>query len=309
MAFQWVQTDPNGLQAPTGYSQAPTGYSYNYPRSAQTSPYAQPGLLPTPPVAVSPLPNGPVWLPVYSPGNQAVPLPSPGAKPMNLSSHPVLIDILHQNSRRSGAKQPHLIYDLRDYPEKSLVNTRPQPVPLSDAHLDAPITSPPTTQIKVISKAFPWEIDVESASNTVPVTVGDLISAVHGMLRNSLNNEASESNSCFHVFRVSSETHHRFRVVDCDRSSTRKVRCCCKLLSPPHLQPTLISSPESAPSMLRTATARRRVILAGMKSRNRARSPKASEGTFIHSFVFRPLAIGSCIELNVGLIGYSIMPL
>ena len=186
MSFQWVQTDPNGLQAP-GYS-AQTGYSYNYPRSAQTSPYAQPVVLPTPPVAVSPLPTGPVWIPVYSPNSQGVPLPSPGSKPVGLPSQPVLIDILHPHSRRSGAKQPHLIYDLRDYPEKALVNTRPQPVPLSDAHLDAPITSPPTNQIKVISKAFPWEIDVESAANDVPVTVGDLIGAVHGVFRNPPRN-------------------------------------------------------------------------------------------------------------------------
>jgi len=101
---------------------------------------------------------------------------------MSLPGQPVLIDILHPNSRRIGAKQPHLIYDLRDFPEKALVNTR-QAVPLSEAHLDAPITSPPTNQIKVISRAFPWEIDVESSSDNVPVTVADLIHAVHETLQ------------------------------------------------------------------------------------------------------------------------------
>lgn len=180
MAFQWtVQPGPDpGLQAPAGYS-------YNYPRSAQTSPYAQPTvLLPTPPVAVSPLPGGPVWLPVYSPGSQQVALPSPSGRHQQLPpqgrQEPVLIDILHPASRRAGGKQPHLMYDLRDYPERAMVNTRPGPVALSDAHLDAPLTSPPTTRIKVISKAFPWEIDVESADETVAVTVGDLINSVHG---------------------------------------------------------------------------------------------------------------------------------
>jgi len=106
---------------------------------------------------------------------------------MSLYSEPVLIDILHSSSRRSGAKQPHLIYDLRDFPERALVNTRPHPVPLSDAHLDAPITSPPKNSIKVISKAFPWEIDVQSAAEDVPVTVGDLISAVHECLQKHIS--------------------------------------------------------------------------------------------------------------------------
>jgi len=182
MSFPW-HGEPSSLQPPTGYSYYPQA------RSAQSSPYAQPAvLLPTPPVAVSPLPGGPVWLPVYSPGNTAVPLPSPGAQHRQLHhSEPVVIDILHPSTRRTGAKQPHLIYDLRDFPEKAFVNIRPQPAPLSEAHLDAPITSPPTTQIKVISKAFPWEVDVESAADDLPVTVGDLINAVHECLQKHIS--------------------------------------------------------------------------------------------------------------------------
>lgn len=189
MSFQWVQQpDPNLLGG--GPAQAipppsPGGYSYYYPRSAQTSPYAQPTLLPTPPVAVSPLPGGPVWLPYYSPNAQAQALPSPGhaPRPQPGPTQPILIDILHPASRRVGAKQPHLIYDLRDFPEKAAVNVKPRPVALSDAHLDAPLTSPPTSAIKVISKEFPWEIDVESADENTPVTIADLINAVHEALQ------------------------------------------------------------------------------------------------------------------------------
>lgn len=172
-------TDPNGIPVQPAGLAGP----YYYPRSAQSSPYAQPGLLPgmmpTPPTAVSPLP-GPVWLPYHSPNTQPSPLPSPGRSGGGVPAT-VLIDILHaKRTLGVGSKQPHIVYDIRDYPENAAVNTRPNKVQLSDGHLEAPLTNPPVSSIKVISKAFPWEIDVESEDPSVPVTVGDLITAIHG---------------------------------------------------------------------------------------------------------------------------------
>lgn len=220
MAFQWVQTDPNGGQLPPP---SPSGYSYYYPRSANTSPYAQPVMLPTPPVAVSPLPNGPVWLPLYSPNSQAQQLPSPSGRPRTISqaqpASPVLIDILHPASRRAGAKQPHLVYDIRDFPERAAVNTRPKPVGLSDAHFEAPLTSPPTSAIKVISKDFPWEIDVESADEQTPVTIADLLNAVHDTLQKHITN----SEWWIVTDKVRDAVSNQY-VKNCDRSSAANPR-------------------------------------------------------------------------------------
>jgi len=141
-------------------------------------------------------------------------------KSQNLQNlQPVLIDILHPASRRTGAKQPHLIYDLRDFPEKAMVNVRPQPVSLSDAHLDAPLTSPPSNRIKVISKAFPWEIDVESADETVPVTINDLINAVH----ESLQKHISGSEWWIVTDQVREKVSAQY-VKNCDRSSAGNPR-------------------------------------------------------------------------------------
>lgn len=138
---------------------------------------------------------------------------------MQLHSEPVLIDILHSSSRRSDARQPHLLYDVRDFPEKALVSTRPHPVQLSEAHLDAPITSPPTNQIKVISKIFPWEIDVESAADDLPVTVADLINAVHDSLQKHIS-----SSEWWIVTDQAREKVSAQYIKNCDRSSAGNSR-------------------------------------------------------------------------------------
>jgi len=140
----------------------------------------------TPPVAVSPLPQ-PVYLPyTYSPGQHTIPLqPSPRSRPVNLT--PVLLDVL--NFRNVGSHQymnPHLHFDLRDFPSRAFVNSGRSLQLLSDSLLTASILNPATTSIKVISKAFPWEIDVESADDNTPVTLEDLISAVHACLDKQL---------------------------------------------------------------------------------------------------------------------------
>ncbi|KAF8313468.1 hypothetical protein DL93DRAFT_2203037 [Clavulina sp. PMI_390] len=195
MSYTWAAGLQPGLTVQdAAMPQAAPGYSYNYPRSAQTSPYAQPVMLPTPPVAVSPLPAGPVWLPVgLSPNTQPMQLPSPSGRPRRLSqappAGPVLIDILHPPTRRLGhmSTQPHLLYDIRDFPQKALLNSN-RPMLLPDAHALAAVTNPPTAQLKIISKAFPWEIDVESEDPSVAVTVGDVIVAIHETLHKHITN-------------------------------------------------------------------------------------------------------------------------
>jgi len=182
MTYQWYQTDPLGVPGqPVPLIPAqPLAYS----RSAPNSPYHQGAiLLPTPPVAVSPLPQ-PVYLPYgYSPGQQTIPLqPSPRARPTNLA--PVLLDLLNYTSTavRRQHMNPHLNYDLRDFPSRALVRSGSTLSLLSDSLLVASILNPATTSIKVISKAFPWEIDVESADDNSPVTLEDLITSVHASL-------------------------------------------------------------------------------------------------------------------------------
>ena len=44
------------------------------------------------------------------------------------------------------------------------------------------ISQPPTASITVISKLFPWEIQVASSSSSSPVTVEHLIHAIHETL-------------------------------------------------------------------------------------------------------------------------------
>jgi len=181
MTYQWYPTDHIGV--PGQPIPVIPGQPTLYARSAPSSPYHQPGiLLPTPPVAVSPLPQ-PVYLPYgYSPGQPTIPLqPSPRARSLNLA--PVLLDVINFPSTASRRQQqtPHLHYDLRDFPSRALVSTNSS-FSLSDSLLTASILNPATTAIKVVSKAFPWEIDVESADDNTPVTLEDLITAVHAAL-------------------------------------------------------------------------------------------------------------------------------
>lgn len=81
---------------------------------------------------------------------------------------------------------------------------------------------------------------------------------------------------------MSSEAHFGFRMVDCNRSSARKVRC-RELASDEVYAFSLTSFAylELVRSTSRTVTARRRVILVDLKSRSRVRSQRASEGTFV----------------------------
>lgn len=74
-----------------------------------------------------------------------------------------------------------MYYDLRDYPTRALVSTSPNYSSLSANHLAASITNPETTTMKIISKLFPWEVDVVSDGS--PITVDDLITAIHETLQ------------------------------------------------------------------------------------------------------------------------------
>jgi len=192
MAYQWY--DPNqhqqgGLAAP-GSNFVPT-YGANgqivYQRSAPNSPFGAPVLLPGQPSPAA----QPVFLPQvpavagYSPGNVGVQLPSPNRIPGQLSS-PVLLDVLSPGNGPSwggrSSNTPHIHYDLRDYPSRALVTTHPQLSLLSQGHLKACITNPALAGIKIISKNFPWEIDVESERQGAPITVEDVINTLHETL-------------------------------------------------------------------------------------------------------------------------------
>jgi len=219
MAFQWYQTDPLGASSQATQQQPPPGYGpIYYSRSAPSSPYAQPVLLPTPPVAVSPLP-GQVWLPYgYSPGTAPIPLQrSPGAPP--IPAAPVLLDVLNPSTSWRHQTAPHIQYDIRDYPQRALVNTPAGAALLSQSHLGASITSPATTSIKVISKLFPWEIDVQSANSNTPVTVEDLIIAVH----DALDKHITGSEWWIVTEDVRTKVSAQY-LKNCDRSSTGEGR-------------------------------------------------------------------------------------
>jgi len=191
MAYQWY--DPNaanqGLAAP-GANLVPT-YGTNgqivYQRSAPNSPFGAPVLLPA-----QPSPGAqPIFLPQvggaavggYSPGNVAIQLPSPNRIPSQLSG-PVLLDVLNPGTGPSWGRSstPHIHYDLRDSPHRALVTTNPQLSALSPGHLRASITNPAVAGIKIISKNFPWEIDVESDRSSAPITVEDVITSIHEAL-------------------------------------------------------------------------------------------------------------------------------
>lgn len=132
---------------------------------------------PTPPSAVSSLPAAP-WLGYTSPPAHISGLLSPGQSVGDADV--VMIDILQAKpTSAANSKHLHIVYDIRDYPENAALNTRPQKVQLSDTHLEAYLTDPPVSSIKVVSKAFPWVIDVDSGDESVPITVGDLIAAIH----------------------------------------------------------------------------------------------------------------------------------
>lgn len=170
-----------------------------------------------------------MWMPVYSPNTGAVTLPQPSPnmqarsllpqQPQYQPQTPVLIDILHPSSRRTGAKGHHLIYDIRDFPEKAMVSTRPTYMGLSEQHIDAPLTNPPTTKLRVISKAFPWEIEVESQDETLPVTVGDLITTVHETMQKLIS-----SSEWWIVTDSVREKVSAAYVKNCDRSSAGNPR-------------------------------------------------------------------------------------
>ena len=189
MAYQWY--DPNAgnqnLAAPGG-NLVPT-YGANgqivYQRSAPNSPFGGPVLLPAQPSPAA----QPIFLPQvggpavagYSPGNVAIQLPSPNRIPSQLSG-PVLLDVLNPGTGPSWGRSsstPHIHYDLRDSPHRALVTANPQLSALSPGHLRASITNPAVAGIKIISKNFPWEIDVESDRSSAPITVEDVITTIH----------------------------------------------------------------------------------------------------------------------------------
>jgi hypothetical protein len=99
------------------------------------------------------------------------------------------------------------------------VSTRPTATQLSDAHLEAPITSPPVASIKIISKVFPWEIDVDSEDASVAVTVGDLLAAVHDALQKHITNSEWWIVTDANRERVSTQY-----VKNCDQSSAGSSR-------------------------------------------------------------------------------------
>jgi len=187
MAYQWYDGN-QGLAAPGG-NFVPT-YGANgqivYQRSAPNSPFGGPVLLPGQPSPAA----QPVFLPQvaagYSPGHVGAQLPSPNRMPAQLQG-PVLLDVLNAGSGpswggRSSSSTPHIHYDLRDYPSRALVTTHPQLSLLSQGHLKASITNPATTGIKIISKNFPWEVDVESDRQGAPITVEDVVNTLHETL-------------------------------------------------------------------------------------------------------------------------------
>ena len=51
---------------------------------------------------------------------------------------------------------------------------------------DAPATWPRVTQIRLISRSFPWSIDVPASDARVGVTCGDVIEAIHTSMYNRL---------------------------------------------------------------------------------------------------------------------------
>jgi len=166
----------------------PPGIYYSH--SAPSTPYAyQPGVLyTTPPAQSIPLP---MWVPYpgypypTTPGHTPNHLPS-----ISLPQDPQLIDILNSgmNMQWRNQENPRIYYDIRDDPSRAMVETNPNRSVLSHMHLKSGVTQPNISSMKIISKLFPWEIDVSSGSPNVPVTVEDLINAVHETLQKHITN-------------------------------------------------------------------------------------------------------------------------
>ncbi|KAF8331092.1 uncharacterized protein EI90DRAFT_1061668 [Cantharellus anzutake] len=174
MAYQWY--DPNAASGNQNLA-APTGLVPTYVLlPGQPSPAPQPVFLPQ--VSAAPMVAG------YSPGRVAVQLPSPNRGPVQLGA-PVLLDVLNAGSGTSWGgrtSSPRLYYDVRDYPSRASVLTGSQLSTLSSQLLRATVTNPPFARLKIVSKAFPWEIDVESNGPGEPITVEDVITAIHETL-------------------------------------------------------------------------------------------------------------------------------
>ncbi|KAF8328613.1 uncharacterized protein EI90DRAFT_3126070 [Cantharellus anzutake] len=187
MAY-WAQAVPlpgQVLAAPYGLVPAPVlNPAYAAPANPpNVQAYHQIPLVPAsnPPNRVYPqwwVPNG---------GNPALrwaalPYANGGTENRPYSLHHVL-DPAHQSrGHRKQSPDVTIHYDIREYPQYASLNTRPRRMALGDEYLRADATYPPCASMKIISKKFPWEIDVEYPKSSAAVTIGDVLQAVHEAL-------------------------------------------------------------------------------------------------------------------------------